>query len=65
MITLMDPSDPAYKLTTHLGYNFTKFNQDTPFTKYRSAHLVTNRYGDTANAQLGYVGGASHFYELK
>lgn len=65
VITLMDPSDPAYKLTTHKGFNFSEFNAISQETKYRSAHLVENRYGGTADAKLGYIGSASNFYEIK
>lgn len=62
MITLLDPADPMYKLETHMGYNFKEFN-NAGKAKYRSAHIVENRYGDLADMRLGFVGGA-HFFEL-
>lgn len=65
VITLMNPADPAYKLKTHKGFRFEEFNNQSTLTQYRSAHLVENRYGDTGDACMGYVGGASTFYELK
>ena len=65
MITLMDPSDVAYNINRHFGYDFKAFNEQNPFLRYRSAHLVENRYGGLDNARLGYIGAASHFYEIK
>ena len=62
MITMMDPADPSYRLTKHMGYDFIAFNQ-AGAAKYRSAHIVENRYGDNADMRLGFVGG-SHFYEI-
>lgn len=62
MITMLDPSDAMYKLETHMGYNFKEFN-NAGKAKYRSAHIVENRYGDLTDMRLGFVGGA-HFFEI-
>ena len=64
LITLMDPSDPAYKLNRHLGYDFVTWNKENE-AKYRSAHIVENRYGLTANMRLGFQGEVNHFFEIK
>jgi hypothetical protein len=64
VITLMDPSDAAYKLNRHKGYDFVEFNK-AGSAKYRSFHIVENRYGSPADGRLGFVGAANHFYELK
>jgi replicative DNA helicase len=65
MITLMDPTDPAYKLNRHFGVDFRAYNQEYAPKKYRSAHIVENRYGDTIDFSLSYLGAASHFSEIK
>jgi hypothetical protein len=64
VITLMDPSDAAYKLNRHKGYDFVEFNK-AGSARYRSFHIVENRYGSPADGRLGFVGAANHFYELK
>lgn len=65
LITMMDPSDPAYKLNRHLGYDFVSWNTENTDARYRSAHIVENRYGPTANMKLGFNGQANHFFEIK
>lgn len=65
LITLMDPSDPVYKLNRHLGFDFVNYNNTIAPGRYRSAHIVENRYGPNANIRLNFNGEANCFDEIK